>query len=98
MSTDVLHIILLINYGLQKTGDKLVTSKFFESNTKYVETDDQLVTENNDGEINKLASKGTSPREKPQAQLYESIPGEENLENMEVDNGALSLEVHKKKL
>lgn len=54
--------------------------------------------ENDDEEVNKLAPKETSPKDKPQAQHLESIPEEDNLESMEVDKGALNPKVLKKLL
>lgn len=54
--------------------------------------------ENKDEEVNKLIHKETYPNEKPQVQLYESKPDEENLESMEIDNSALGPKVHKKML
>lgn len=76
--------IKIIKNGLQKSNEKIVTSKFFESNTKLMETD-EVVAEN------------TDPTEKPKPQLYESVPGEENLETMVVDTD-VSPKVHQKLL
>lgn len=82
----------MINYGLQKTDAKIVTSKFFESNTQYVETD-EVVTANMDVEVKTLGPKETYPNEKSEVQLYKCKSEEENLETMEVDKAVLSPKV-----
>lgn len=53
------------------------------------------MTGNKDDEVNELGPKETYQNDKPQVQLYENTPYEENLESLEVDNSALTQKVNK---